>query len=85
MARGEEIMEDLILEELTEEKATYRYFPLGSSEYGVVAIMRKTGECFHEKKWSGSTTSIYARQAWQRLREYQKSNKFPEKDLVAWY
>ena len=85
MVGGQKIMEDLVLEELTEEKATYRYIPIGSDEYGVVSIMRKTGECTHDKQWPGSTTSVCAHQAWRRLREYQKNNKFPEKDLVAWY
>ena len=78
-------IEDLVLEELTEEKATYRYYPVGSNEYGIVSIMRKTGDCAHEKKWPGSNTSVHARQVWQRLKEYRKNNKYPEKDLVAWY
>ena len=77
-------MEYLELEFLTDEKVSYRYYPEGSKEYGVVSLNLKTGERMHDKPCPDSI-SLFARQAWQRLKKYQETNNFPEKDLVAWY
>lgn len=76
-------MERLVLEEITQEKATYRYYPEQSKTYGIVALMRKTGQRILEKLHP-DYSSAYAGQAWRRLDEYQKTGDFPEKDLVAW-
>ena len=37
-------MEDLKLESLTDEIVSYRYYPEGGKEYGIVSLNRKTGE-----------------------------------------
>ena len=52
-------MEDLVLESLTDEKVTYRYYPEGKDAYGIVSLMRKTGECIHDMPCPGKG-SIYA-------------------------
>lgn len=76
-------METLILEVLTDEKVSYRYYPEDGEEYGIVSLNRKTGERTHDLVCPGSI-SLYARQAWSRLDEYQASSRFPKRDLVAW-
>ena len=76
-------MEYIELELLTEEKVSYRYYPEGGKEYGIVSLNRKTGERVHDKPCP-DTMSSYAGQAWARLDEYQEANRFPKKDLVAW-
>jgi hypothetical protein len=43
------MMERLVLEEVTQEKVTYRYYPEQSKTYGVVILMRKTGQRILEK------------------------------------
>ncbi len=75
-------MEDLVLEALTEDKVTYRYYPEDGKEYGIVALMRKTGELIHEKECP-DTLSNYHCHAWRRLEKYQRDDNFPEKDLIA--
>ena len=77
-------MERIYLLELTDEKVTYRYHPEGGKEYGIVSLMRKTGERIHEKPCPDSLTS-YAFHALDRLEDYQKMGEFPEKGLVFWY
>lgn len=78
------MMEWIILESLTDEKATYRYYPEDSKEYGIVSLMRKTGKRIHDKPHP-DVISEYARQAWRRLEEYQKNGHFPERGQIAWY
>ena len=77
------MMERLVLEEVTQEKVTYRYYPEQSKTYGVVVLMRKTGQRILVKLHP-DYSSAYVGQAWKRLDEYQKTGDFPEKDLVAW-
>ena len=77
-------MEWIYLNELTDEKVSYRYYPENGKEYGIVALMRKTGELVHEKVCA-DTASSYHCHAWGRLEKYQRENNFPEKDLIAWY
>ena len=77
-------MEDIKLELLTEEKVSYRYYPECGEKYGIVSLMRKTGERVHDLPCP-DTISMYAGQAWRRLDKYQKENHFPETDIVAWY
>ena len=76
-------MEYLRLELLTENKVSYRYYPEGGDEYGIVSLMRKTGKRIHDL-FCPDAISSYAGQAWRRLEEYQTKNHFPEEDLVAW-
>lgn len=66
------------------KKATYRYYPNGGTAYGVVSLMRKTGERIHDKPCPG-TGSMYVRMAWKRLDECQEKCEFPQKAMVAWY
>ena len=77
-------MEYLKLELLTDDKVSYRYYPEGGKNYGVVSLMRKTGERVHDRQCPDSVSS-YAGQAWRRLDKYQRENHFPETDIVAWY
>ena len=77
-------MEWLILESLTDEKVTYRYYPEDSKEYGIVSLMRETGERLLDKPHPDAI-SEYTRQAWCRLEECQEAGNFPEKVMVAWY
>lgn len=77
-------MEWLVLETLTDEKATYRYYPQHFEGYGLVSLMRKTGERVHDKPHP-DVSSEYASHAWRRLEAYQKNGNFPERGMVAWY
>ncbi len=77
-------MEDLLLESLTEDKVTYRYYHEGGEKFGIVSLMHKTGKRIRDKPCQGER-SVYAGQAWHRIDEYQKKRKFPEKALVMWY
>ena len=77
-------MEYIVLEELTDDRVAYRYYPEGGSEYGVVSLMRKTGELIHDKPCPDSIF-MYVEHAWQRLEEYQEKGNFPEKGMIAWY
>ena len=77
-------MEELKLESLTDEIVSYRYYPEGGEEYGIVSLNLKTSERILDllcPDWPSS----YAGQAWMRLEEYQSKNYFPEKALVMWY
>ena len=77
-------MEYLELELLTEDKVSYRYYPEGGQEYGIVSLDRQTGQRIHDLPCPGSI-SAYAGQAWRRIEEYQRDNNFPERGLVAWW
>lgn len=77
------MMEYLELELLTDDIVSYRYYPEGGKEYGIVSLNRKTGDVNHDVPCPDSI-SLFAIQAWQRLEEYHEKNRFPEKDLVAW-
>ena len=61
--------------------------PKGKSKYGVVTLMRKTGEHIHEKPYSDDKyeTSFYVRMVWPRLRKYQATGEFPKRAQIAWY
>ena len=50
-------------------------------EYGIVALVRKTGELIHEKVCPDILSNYYCH-AWRRLEKYQRDNNFPEKDLM---
>ncbi len=60
-------MERIYLLELTDEKVTYRYHPEGGKEYGIVSLMRKTGERIHEKPYPDSLTSYACFISFRRL------------------
>lgn len=77
-------MEDIKLELLTEERVSYRYYPEGGEEYGIVSLDRKTGKRIHDLPCP-DTISSYAGQAWRRLEEYQREGNFPEKAMIMWY
>ena len=77
-------MEYIELELLTDEKVSYRYYPNGKEAFGIVSLMRETGERIHDVHCPGVSSS-YAGQAWARLDEYQEAGEFPERALVAWY
>ncbi len=72
------------LEELTDEKVTYRYYPDGGEEYGIVSLMRKTGKRIHDKSCP-NYTSMFARHAWELLENFQEAGEFPEKAMIGWY
>ena len=77
-------MEWIYLNELTDEKVSYRYYPEGKEKYGIVALMRKTGELIHEKVCPDTLSNYYGH-ALHRLEKYQREDNFPEKDLIAWW
>ena len=78
------LMEYIELVELTDNKATYRYYPEGGQEYGIVSLNRKTGERIHDKICPNSI-SMYAGHTWRRLEEYQATGEFPKRAQIAWY
>ena len=76
-------MEWIELIELTDEKVSYRYYPEGKNEYGIVSLMRKTGELIHDVPCL-NVLLTYAGHAWRRIEKYQKENNFPKKAMIAW-
>ena len=77
-------MEYIELELLTDEKVSYRYYPEGKEAFGIVSLMRETGELVHDVPCPNAP-SMYAEQAWQRLDECQEAGEFPERAQIAWY
>ena len=77
-------MERIELELLTDDIVSYRYYPEGGEEYGIVSLNRKTGERILDLPCPNSI-SMYAAHAWRRLEEYQSRNCFPEKGWTMWY
>ena len=77
-------MEYIELELLTDEKVSYRYYPNGKEAFGIVSLMRETGKCVHDLPCPDAP-SMFARQAWSRIKKYQREGEFPERALVAWY
>lgn len=80
-------MEWIELEELTDDKVSYRYYPEDDKEYGIVSLMRKTGQRIHDKPCPNDEhyISMYVGMAWQRLDKYQKEGNFPKRAMIAWY
>lgn len=71
--------------ELTEEKATYRYFPENeTSRHGVVSVDRKTFARSIDRLLDGYG-SAYAFHACREIDRYIRSNNFKRTGLVAWY
>ncbi|MBR0150990.1 MAG: hypothetical protein IJP89_06485 [Synergistaceae bacterium] len=77
-------MEDIRLELLTDEIVSYRYYPEGGEEYGIVSLNRKTNEVVHDKAYP-NVSGMYKRQAVYRMRRYNEAGEFPEKATVIWY
>ena len=76
-------MEYIELEFLSDDKVSYRYYPEGGDEYGIVTLMRKTDEVIHDKVYDVS--GMYKWQAVNRMQEYNETGEFPKKAMVAWY
>ena len=70
--------------EVTDEKATYKYFPEGSSNFGIISLFRKTGKRHSEKELPGYDRK-YSCKAMNKLVEYSNSGIFPQSGIVAWY
>ena len=47
--------------EVTDEKATYKYFPEGSSNFGIISLFRKTGKRHLERSFQDTIENIIAR------------------------
>ena len=77
-------MEWIYLEEITDEKITYNYFPEGKEKFGIISLMRKSGKRVIDKLCESDKFKTYAFQALRCLEEYQKKNEFPEKGLIMW-
>ena len=77
-------MERIELELLTDDIVSYRYYPEGGEEYGIVSLNRKTDEIVHDKVYP-DISGMYKRQALYRMRKYNETGEFPEKATVAWY
>lgn len=69
---------------VTDEKATYKYFPESSSKFGIISFSRKTGERCLEKELPGYDSKYYCK-AMNKIVEYNKSGVFPKSGMVAWY
>ena len=76
-------MEYIELEFLSDDKVSYRYYPEGKEEYGIVTLMRKTDEVIHDKVYDVS--GMYKRQAVYRMRKYNETGEFPKKATIMWY
>ena len=76
-------MEYIELEFLSDDKVSYRYYPEGGDEYGIVSLMRKTDEVIHDKVYD--VFGMYKGQAVYRMRKYNETGEFPKKATVMWY
>lgn len=70
--------------EVTKEKATYKYFPEDSSEFGVITFFRMTGKRCLVKELPGYDSKYYCK-AMNRIVEYNDNGYFPQKGMIAWY
>ena len=61
---------------------SYRYYPEGKNEYGIVSL--SDGKRRVDKQAEGYSNT-YAFHALKRMEEYIEHNSFPEEDMVAWY
>ena len=78
-------MEWIYLENVTEERIKYRYYPESKEKFGIVSLIRKSRERVIDKLCESDKSKIYAFHALRCLEEYQKKNEYPEKDLLMWY
>ena len=70
--------------EVTDEKATYKYFPEGSSNFGIISLFRKTGKRHLEKELPGYDRKYYCKAMHQPVDD-SKSGIFPQSGIVDWY
>lgn len=47
--------------EVTDEKATYKYFPEGSSNFGIISLFRKLGSATWKRSFQDTIENIIAR------------------------
>lgn len=78
-------MEYLELVEVTSDRVTYRYYPNGGKVFGIVSLMRKTGERILDSPIPEGFWIEYASHAWRAMETYHETEHFPETDLIAWY
>ena len=77
-------MERIELELLTDDIVSYRYYPEGREEYGIVSLNRKTDDVINDKIYPDDP-GMYKWHAVYRIRKYNETGEFPEKATVAWY
>lgn len=76
----------LVLEEITPDIVTYRYYPEHDTKYGLVSVNRKTTEMWDKKLAANDEFGSYFVHAISAIRNIIKANKkLPRKRLVAWY
>ena len=80
-------MVELRLKERNEEKITYRYYPNGEDEFGILSYSFITKELTEEKVCKGDKFGAYdmcKSFAKRAIRLFAEENEFPEYEMVAW-
>jgi hypothetical protein len=66
-------------------KVSFRYFPEGGSDYGVVSFNEKTGGGSVETLAKNDRHQRYALKMFKRIREMASKGSFAKEGIVAWY
>jgi hypothetical protein len=66
-------------------KVSFRYFPEGGSDYGVVSFNEKTGDGSVETLAKNDRHQRYALKMFKRIREMASKGSFAKEGIVAWY
>jgi hypothetical protein len=84
--RREEKTIELLLEEITDSTAIYKYVTVGEEvcSYGRILIDRNTGDV-HILKRDGSGYQSSLRHAVLTVHSFFEENLYPKKREVAWY
>lgn len=75
----------LLLTEISEESAQYRYFPEGKGQSGELLLNRTNGNIEILQRADNDEFDIYLHHAVASLGKYHKNGIFPKEDVVAWY
>ena len=63
----------------------YEYHPEGGTEFGVISLDKKTGECHIETEAENDIYKRYAMKLIKRIREMYNNKSFEKEGMIAWY
>lgn len=69
----------------TPEMVSYRYFPEGEDESGVVVFDKATKECSIKSRPESDRHSLYAFKLFRKIEAFAESGSFKKEGLIAWY
>lgn len=66
-------------------KISYKYFPEGGADYGIVSFNEKTGDSSIETLATNDRHQRYALKMFKRIIEMASNGSFEREGIVAWY